>query len=205
MRTKVVTDITAVTKRLGIPLSKWPGNCMMIAQACYDKGLVPKTSKVCYGMYHGPISPRSRFGERDFSHHAWIELPEFKIYDPTRWAFTDTEPEIWIGSGRHPDYDLGSCTLSPYSLAPAPAVSLPPLFKMTPQQMQTVKRLFPSVQPDGLDMGQWRWLAHQHPDKVGKDAAVIYKLLCRKGYSGIIPIDLKRYVLGVDYAKYKKP
>lgn len=193
---KVIDDINEVVTRIKIPTHKWPGNCMWIATECYHAGLVPKRSLVCYGMYYGFIHEESRFADRPFTHHAWIELPDRSIYDPTQWAFTCRKPHIYLGPPRPDIYDLGSS--SQWEHLPAPGVTTPSPFKLAKPKVSKLKRFFRSLQPDGPDRGQWHWLAHRHPDKLGKDAKWIYQAMIQNKMAGMIPVDFKRYVLRIN-------
>lgn len=193
---KVVDDINEVVMKLNIPTHKWPGNCMWIACECYYGGLVPKASRVCYGIYHGWISEESRFADRPFSHHAWIELPDFTIYDPTQWAFTMRRPHIWRGPARSEMYDLGGSFQ--WKNKPAPNISTPALFTLRRTQVDKLKRFFRVMPPGGPDFGQWYWLVHRHPDELGKDAKWIYQLLIDRKQTGIIPVDFRRYVMRIN-------
>jgi len=93
---RVATDI-------GIPLSKWEGNCFGVASALvetYDLG------KAVYGMWTREMGT-GLFAGRPFTHHGWVELPDGSIIDPTRYVFEDEAPYIYVGP-RTPEYDPGS-------------------------------------------------------------------------------------------------
>lgn len=195
-KTLVVDEINEVVMRLGIPTHKWPGNCMWIATECYHAGLVPKDSLVCYGFYTGYIHEDSRFSDRSFSHHAWIELPDFTIYDPTQWAFTCRRPHIWRGPARHQIYDLGGSRQ--YKAVPAPGVTTPAHFKLPKARVSKLRKFFPALQPDGPDFQQWYWLAHRHPDELGDEAKWIYQTMIDNKLAGVIPVDFKRYVFRIN-------
>lgn len=193
---KVIDDINEVVMRLEIPPHRWKGNCMWIATECYLAGLVPTKSRVCYGGYYGEIDPDGHFGDRPFSHHAWIELPDFTIYDPTRWVFTNTKPAIWRGPARNDDYDLGMSRQ--YALQPPPIPKQPSHFKVSAAQRAKLKPFLHWMHKDGPDFDQWYWLAHRHPDKLGANAEWIYRLLQKHKLSAVIPVDFKRYVFHIN-------
>lgn len=81
--------IEEIEAKIRIPVAQWPGACSRIARACLDAKLV--RGRYCYGHYLGPIARTGRFGGRGFAHHAWIELPDGRIWDPTRWGGGDDE------------------------------------------------------------------------------------------------------------------
>lgn len=193
---RLVFEASKVAELIGQPLADWPGNCMAVAAACYTKGLVPKRSRVCYGLYYGEIHPKSRFAGRGLCHHAWIELPDGRIYDPTQWPFTCADPHIWIGHGRHPFYDLGGSRQ--WKHVPPPSAKLPSTFKLSASKVSRLRRWFPVLQPDGPDQGQWYWLAHRHPDVLGEDTKWIYRELAKHELSALVPIDFRRYVFRVN-------
>lgn len=193
---KVIDDVNEVVLAIDISPHRWKGNCSWITAECYYAGLVPKTSRVCYGGYYGEIAPDGHFGDRAFSHHSWIELPDFTIYDPTRWVFTNTRPAIWRGPARHEDYDLGMS--KQYARQPPPMPLQKPPFKITVARRVRLKHLLPWMHRNGPDFGQWYWLAHRHPDKLGADARWIYRSLQKHKLSAIIPTDFKRYVFHIN-------
>ena len=195
--TSLITDAHEVAHRIKQPTRNWPGNCSAVAAQCYLHGLVPRRSLVCYGLYHGSIHPDSIFAGRGVCHHGWVELPDGRIYDPTRWTFTCEQPYVWISlSGRHPNYDLGGA--SQWKHIPAPSVTSPAMHKLRKSQVARLSRFFRLVQPDGLDRNQWHWLAHRHPDELQGDARWIYQLMQKLGLQAMIPIDFKRYVFRIN-------
>ncbi len=101
-----LTDIKTIEEKIKIPSSEWQGRCHEIAHKIYYKGLVPKNSRVRYGLWWGLISEKSIFANRPFTHHGWIELPDGRIYDPTRFVFFNEDPKIFIGE-KNDDYDAG--------------------------------------------------------------------------------------------------
>ena len=81
----------------------WIGSCYGVASGIVDKKLV--RGKAIYGHYRGPISKDSYWKDRrklGFVHHGWIELPDGRILDPTRWVFENRKPYIYLGEIEDP-------------------------------------------------------------------------------------------------------
>ena len=92
------------------------GNCSGIAVACLEAGIVK--GRAVYGSWVGDISDLSLFAGRKFTHHAWIELDDESIFDPTRWCFGPClQPYLYHGR-RTEEYDLGSIKVKRCSAAP---------------------------------------------------------------------------------------
>lgn len=101
-------DINEVAEAIGIPIEQWAGNCFGIACAMVEAGIVEGTA--LYGHWIGPIHPRSYFSSRAghrFCQHGWIETEDGEVVDPTRWAFENKDPYIYIGIEE--DSDVTPC------------------------------------------------------------------------------------------------
>lgn len=86
--------------------STWEGNCHTVASELLKTNTKElKGGKLLYGMWHGPIHPKSIFAGRPFTHHGWIRMPDATIVDPTRWAFEYVKPYIYHGENDF--YDAG--------------------------------------------------------------------------------------------------
>ena len=87
------------------PTDDWRGNCFALAAQAVTHGIVE--GRAVYGTWRGPISEDSIFFEHqgEFVIHGWVNLPDGRICDPTRWVFEAVEPYIYIGKNDH--YDEG--------------------------------------------------------------------------------------------------
>lgn len=89
--------ITDVEKAIKIPTAQWEGNCYSIACAIIESGLVK--GRAVYGHYYGPVAKTGYWKDRrhhPFQRHGWIELPDGRILDPTRWSFENRTPYLHI-------------------------------------------------------------------------------------------------------------
>jgi len=186
--------IEQVEKAIKIPVIRWEGNCSGIAQGLLNAGLVK--GKFCYGVWWGPISDKSSFRGRPFTHHAWIELKDGKVVDPTRWAFEGIKPYIYIGiSGK--EYDKGGNRLREKYMRPCPEYDpidkkIP--IKFSPQLKTLVLELL--NQPPVFTARQLSWLASLPTDYLEPYTRDVYEALIKVGLTCLIPIDNRRDILG---------
>ena len=178
------TDIELIEKRIGIPAIEWKGRCHEIAHQIYLKDLVPKDSKVRYGLWWGFISQDSVFSNRPFTHHGWIELSDGRIYDPTRFVFFDGEPSIFIGE-KNEDYDAGGNRLLESKPRPERKGMV---FKLTSSQ-QNKLRVFIEDGEKGIYLSDCFWLGNLPLDSLNGYAKQIYNVLVELGHKAVIPID----------------
>lgn len=197
-------EIARVAKR-GLAMNRpclkdWHGQCY--AAACELENYLEGHAR--YGAWWGPVGKVARLfftvvelgnGEQ-FTRHGWFELPDGLICDPTRWAFEDLEPYIYVGPNDY--YDLGANHLKELVRNPAPLFS-------------------PAEKPVAVGFGTelWRWIIevsgveHAQPTLplvfwlvnlplsiLGERAALIYRALREAGYEALIPIDNREFVLG---------
>lgn len=196
-RPMLATDIDRIAKKIKWPVSDWPKNCYAISVAIYRAKLVPAASCVRYGIWWGPVAEGSPFADRPFSHHGWIELPDRRIYDPTRYVFENVEPYIWIGS-YSPDYDIAGQKLNAiFSGAVCPDPVGEPI-ALTKSQKEILERFIPSIDQRDPDIEQIRWLAHLHTDALGDQAKEVYRILDELDLLVLVPLDNRRYVLEND-------
>lgn len=186
-------DPEEIAKKINLPTKEWPGKCHQIADMCIKAGVVD--GKLRYGQFLGEISKDSKlFGGKAgaASHHGWVELPDKRIWDPTRWAFENKKPYIYIGKNDG-DYDMGGNKLkAKYTdLANAPA------YKKTDRMLKLeldsktkdyVNKIFGDSH-DERPLEQVHWLAIQDPDKLGDMAKPIYQALDKLKLKVLIPID----------------
>lgn len=95
---------------LDLPAAGWVGKCYEIACACVEHGLVE--GDPAYGHFLGEIEPESAWtkhtgrGPSIITQHGWVVLKDGRIFDPTGWAFVETdEPWIIITHPDEPEYE----------------------------------------------------------------------------------------------------
>jgi hypothetical protein len=92
---------------VGMPLRAWDGNCHAVSAALAARvgGVVRR------GIFTGETTWGAMFHERPCQ-HSWIELPDGRVCDPTRPAFTCCARwPLWIGPAD--EYDIASCRSAP--------------------------------------------------------------------------------------------
>lgn len=186
-------DIKIIEEKINIPASKWAGKCHQIASLIYKNGLVPKDSKVRYGIWWGEISKKSLFSGRPFTHHGWIELPGGRIYDPTRFAFFDEEPYIYIGDLTE-EYDAGGNRLLEDKPRPEKKGRV---FGLSKDQQNNL-RCFIENAEEGIYLSDCFWLGNLPLRVLNGYAKQVYKVLTEIGHRAVIPIDNYEIIMGED-------
>lgn len=183
-------SMTSIAKKIRQPIEKWPGNCYAIASAIVKAKLVQ--GRVVYGLWWGPIAPGSYFSYlRGPVRHGWIVCQDGRIVDPTRWAFENDLPYIWVGDLTN-DYDEGMNRLRSLARRPCP--------ERSPQEL-VAKFKFPAKHPASAviktlighgppySRRQLFWLANTPYDDLCGMAIPIYRLLIRMKFAVWIPCD----------------
>jgi hypothetical protein len=108
MSLRHLPDLTACEKAVGEPAAKWAGRCVEIASKIV--GIV-KGGVVVHGDWIGAIHPKSYFANRSsvgFVQHGWVYIEDHDvIVDPTRWAFEDRKPYLFVDY--IPDGTIAKC------------------------------------------------------------------------------------------------
>ena len=195
---KLITDVRAVADAIGIPYTLWASKCHEIAILCVKKRLVPKGSKTVYGLWHGEIVDDSLFAGRPFTHHGWVELPDGRIYDPTRFAFLGVGPAIWVGHNSG-EYDPGGNAYRQTRETPRPTKKGRQI-KTTKAQQNVLQRF---TNDDVLYLSDIFWLANLSLDTLGTSAVEVFSILDKLNYSAFIPID-NRNLTGFKLGRIKK-
>jgi hypothetical protein len=193
----MVTDIEQIAKKIKFPVAQWPANCYSVAVAIYAAKLVPAKSRCRYGVWWGPMHSKKHFLGRGFTHHGWIELPDKRVYDPTRFVFEDAKPYIWVGDYSEGFYDVAGQRLNSAMHREFPAREKPGI-KLTQKQRLTIAPFMPSVMDEDPDFGQMMWLAHYPVDQMGARAKAVLKIFTELNLEALIPLDVRRYVLEDD-------
>jgi hypothetical protein len=193
----VITDITKIAKRINWPVKGWPTNCYAVAVAIHQAKLVPAKSACRYGVWWGPMRSKTHFRNQTFAHHGWIELPDKRIYDPTRFVFENAKPYIWIGENTDGYYDIAGQRLNQQFYEEFPARKEPGIL-ITEAQRRDLAIFMPSVMEENPDFGQMMWMAHYPTDKMGDKAKRIIQIFEELKLSALVPLDVRRYVLEND-------
>lgn len=171
----------------------WRGWCYEIACAILDSGLIK--GRAAYGHYYGPVAPlwatkMAKWGaySQDMSTapirpHGWIALADGDVCDPTRWVWTDTEPDIWIGPDD--EYDEGGNIWRRAHLPDQPTPSGRNVNITLPPHARVLLGLTPN---DDVTLGHLFWLGNLPPEEL-MPAAPIYDALDVVGLGAIVPID----------------
>ena len=204
-------SIRALAKKIKFPVDAWPGNCYAVACMIVDAKLVQGTPR--YGHFTGKIDPKSSFGDRahlGFCRHGWIELPNGRVADPTRWVFEHVDPYLYVGPSD--EYDIGGGKLR----AEARRLMKKPSFdedldqgrkerlKLLGAAKHFVLQEFPDARivRGGVELGlsQVFWLGGTTYGEWPSDdvAEAVYRALIAVGRGAVIPIDERRRVLGND-------
>jgi hypothetical protein len=92
---------------VGKPVDEWDGKCHGVSMALAARvgGVVRR------GVFAGQTVEGAVFHGRPCQ-HSWIELPDGRVCDPTRTAFTSCARwPLWIGPAD--EYDIGACRSAP--------------------------------------------------------------------------------------------
>lgn len=184
-------DIEAVATAIGVPVSKWPGNCYAIASLMVNKGY--EGSKR-YGHWLGPVSEGSMFYGRAIVRHGWIEAGDV-IIDPTRWEFESKPPYIWRGHDIHGYYDAGGDSLRQWLERPAP--SFDPTAKRVELELEgeVADFVYSAIKGEVITIDHVFWLANLSLKTLGDFAVPVFLALKHAGYEAAIPVDNYRLIL----------
>lgn len=188
--------VAEVAKAIKWPSSRWAGNCYGIASQMVNKGVV--IGKVRFGFWTGKIHHKSKFAGRLLTHHAWIELPGGRVLDPTRFAFENKEPYLFIGEyPEHPEYELGGAIIR-MMRGEFPAFNSEEEHFQFPKALrETLGSLLEKEIPKIVSFGQVFWMAHLTPEELGVELCrELFKWLDTKKFRALIPIDMWLLVMG---------
>jgi hypothetical protein len=185
---EVNTNIKEIEKAIGEPIDNWKGNCYGVAQACVDNKIVK--GKVRYGHYRGYISPKSLFAGHigiKWCHHAWVEMEDGTIFDPTRWVFEVKEPYIFVGKNNG-EYSVGERV----NKTPPPVFdSNKKVFDVSNWNLELlnfIKMLLKDKRTEKtLSLMQIFWIANEDPKVLENFAKPLYIELEKMGEDAFIP------------------
>ena len=184
---------------LGEPAARWEMRCYEIASRLVHARAVE--GKAVYGHWRGPVHPAAPFTSVVVVRHGWINLPDGRICDPTRWVFEQVRPYIYTGPNDH--YDEGGDVLRRLVERPAPERNY-----LNPAERTYDLRLPDDVEwwlpgssaAKGLRLPrksweQCHWLATLSRATLGEHAPFVYTALIEAGLAALIPLDNLRAVL----------
>lgn len=194
-------DIDPISKKIGVSVLDWPGNCYGISSLCVKHKIVPVGSKLRYGHWTGPIHQRSRFYRKNglgFVQHGWVELPDKTIFDPTRYVFEYKPPYIYEGPNDF--YDVGGNLFRKENTTPPPPfnaiASRTVLIRTDPETSAFIKALLLDLRTnDNYTIEQIYWLANLVPDATAPFTAKIYTALKQADMAAFIPLDNWRLIM----------
>lgn len=194
-KAKIKLPTLAECEAVAGPAAGWASRCHEIAcKINRDLGL---NWFERYGIYTGPISPKSPFAARKFARHGWLEVPDGRIFDPTRFVFEAVEPYLYVGRD-YGQYDLGgerfrSCR-RPWLPPPFEPTDAAFDFTLSDADAEEYMRdLFPTYPQ--LSFNQLIWLGNLGPSELGESARPIYQKLIDLGQRAIVPLDYRVAVL----------
>jgi hypothetical protein len=196
-----IAELEARTK---LPAPEWAGKCYEVA--CVAAELVDGAVPV-YGHYLGLVVQGTLFEDVacGFVQHGWVQLPDGRVLDPTRWVFEGAVPYIWVGSDD--EYDEGGNRFREALLGPPPPFDADgEVFEVTANELpaagwQVIEKLLDldaqyleGLEPGWLCREQLFWLANVDPRRMRGQARAIYAMLEQFELRGFIPIDNLRMV-----------
>lgn len=198
-------SVEQLASAASLPLADWPGNCMGVATALKETGLLDPLVADCgryqvtYGSYVGFIAEGSIFGA--LNHHAWIEFENGLVVDPTRWVFTCSEPEVAVSSIE--DYDLAGI-MAGRRLRQSPAPDFNPevpVHETAALPADTAKLLdgmlgkASRIKAEGkVDYVQLMWLGKRTLEEIGEHANPFYDWLLDRKLIAVVPVDNRVYL-----------
>ena len=183
---------------IGIPVEEWAGNCHGISELLLTHGVVK--GKLRYGHWTGPVSSDTDFSKypKGLVRHGWIELPDKRIVDPTRYVFESVEPYIYVGENDY--YDAGGNVFRKENMRPVPQFSESEKQVILASEDLAEQFIFESlgrVAENGsvpVTIKQAFWLANLPLDILGVAARQIYQALILAEQGALIPFDNQQLV-----------
>lgn len=188
-----------IADAINFPVEKWPGQCSGVANSCLQAKVV--RGRLCYGHYVGPIAQTGHFAGRPFAHHAWIELRDGRIWDPTRWVFEDVAPYIYIGPNDH--YDFGGNAVNAAMRGAYPDVGATErptvdLSSIPAKHRRAIGRVIEAWDGTGkVTPRQAHWLGNVNIFSLPEPTCrALFKALIAAGHGASIPVDNRQRIMG---------
>lgn len=170
-------DPGLIAHAIEFPLEMWPSACTTVIHKILDAELVEGREE--YGFYWGPVAKSSMFHGTPMSRHGWIQLPDERVYDPTRWVFEDVDPYIYVAHNTS-DYDPGMRKVRASRGDEASALE------------------FLDAYSNGVtefEFGDIVKLGNTFPEHMPGVAAEVYEALAALGHQAVVPIDFWKEVM----------
>lgn len=185
-------DIQTIEQAIGLKTKYWKGECYSVACDILNANLVE--GRAVHGSYFGKIVKTSMFYSKGLkmARHGWIETPDGKIIDPTRWVFEDVTPYIHETTVDDPEYDKASSRLRKASMNPQPEYNPDAKqFTIPDNKSGTAVRSVLCLSQDRktVSFEEVFWMANLPLDTLGLQAKDIYFLLEEWGCKAFIPAD----------------
>lgn len=184
----LILAVPDVERAIMVPVKRWRGHCWEIAALMVQHRVIEGATR--YGHWVGPVAKKSMFYARPIVHHGWIELPDGRVCDPTRFEFEQVAPYIYLGRADH--YDAGGniyrlATERPVP-APAPDEARQFALDLTDQARAHVTLLLSWPGPS-YSFGQLFWLANLALCRLHPHALDIFTAIRGAGQAALIPRD----------------
>lgn len=175
-------------------VAKWAGRCYEIACAMLEFEMLEGTPR--YGHWLGPVALGTLFDRSDPDapiHHGWIELPDGRICDPTRWVFEADKPYIFVGHDIDGFYDIGGDERRDTHVAEKPVRDK--LLANIKMKRSDPARIFVEREfgKGPYSTVELFWLANLSRARLGQHAKAVYQWIEKAGHRGYIPIDNARF------------
>jgi len=202
---KRALDVRTVAALINWPVEGWPGHCYQVASQVFRSELLPARSQLSYGIWHGPIAEGNIFTGRPFSNHGWIDLPDGRVYDPTRWVFESAAPYIYVGRSDHYDFGGNALRQALFRQGLKPPVAKPDDPRKPLKVAHDLRKVLndvlqlPASHPASYTVDQVHWLAHIDPVQVAHlkaGARRLYQAIVDAGHGALIPMDNRNRFLG---------
>lgn len=195
--------------RMGGGPATWAGNCHAVSTAVAEL-IGSDHATVRRGYFRGTVDPDTYFGQRGgVGQHSWVELRDGRVCDPSRFALKACPAwPLWVGPAD--EYDIGGCAgAAPAGSPPSPwdedGRAPVALDLGSTDYVADLVGVPDEFRGDGyveLSMAQLVWLANlpvQDREQSGVlarfFAAEVFEAICNAGWSSLIPVDRRDWIL----------
>ena len=197
----ITLTIEQIEKAINLPAEEWKGKCYEIVLKMLKAEIV--IGRDIYGHWLGSTSETSFFASRrdlPFIQHGWIETPDKRIIDPTRWVFEDIEPYVFVSLKNNlleDIYDEGGNQWRECMMKPCPKykksdkkINKADISKFDEEVYDYLNELF--NRPEYWTVGHIFWLSNLSPKFLGIYIKDVYYWLENLGFGAFIPLDNKK-------------